>query len=98
MKKIAILLLALSIMMSGCGYKSTTEHELLTIRGGVQVKDYNTTYVEISYQTNDGIVTTLIDELRIAVGTKSKVVLIKGEYEPTVFLSVEDYNKFYNLN
>ena len=98
MKKIAILLLALSITMSGCGYKSTTKHELLTIRGGIRVEGYNTTYAEISYQTNDGIVTTLIDAHQIAVGAESEVVLIKGEYAPTVFLSVKDYNKFYNLN
>ena len=99
MKRIVVLLMTLLILLPGCGgYKETSEHELLTIRGGIHRDGNAGTFVEISYRVNDGIETTIISDTKIAVGEESKVVLREGYTYPIVFLTVDDYNEFYGLN
>ena len=108
-KKIAILFVALLLGCSlfACGYESTQEYDLITIRKYVErdesgvftTKVNETTYIEISYQTPDGIKTVKnLSDSYVYVSEETKVIENEGDLYPKVYLTVDDYNKLYGLS
>lgn len=97
MKKVIVILCLLLILLSGCSreaYEKTTRHEMLTIRP-VTLMPSGYDAAEISYRYNGGILTTTVYLNQIAVGDEAVVIHREGESEPKVYLTPEEYYKFY---
>lgn len=100
------IIIVIVCIMTGCGYESTKEYELLTIRmyteteqsGIFTTKTEEHTYIEVSYQRPDGIVTRTCYPDDIRVSEDTKVVEEEGYMIPKIFLTPEDYNELYGLN
>lgn len=110
--KIKIILLVITCLLvcilTGCGYgyESTKEYELLTIRlyteksqsGIFTTKTDEKTKIEISYKTDNGIITETLSTNDIEVSEETKVIEKKGNVFPTICLTKDDYNELYGLS
>lgn len=109
MKKIKILLISvIALLLVGCGYEETKEYELLTVRryseteesGLFTTKKDTEWYIEYTYQTEDGVQKEDFNEIcthLLNIGEENKVVLEKGDFEPTLYITIEKYEKLYGI-
>lgn len=109
MKKIKILIISvIALLLVGCGYEETNEYELLTVRryseteesGLFTTKKDTEWYIEYTYQTEDGIQKEEFDEDYgyLKIGEENKVVLEKGKFSPTLHITIEEYEKLYEID
>ena len=109
MKRIKILLVSLiALLLVGCGYEETKEYELLTVRrysettesGTFTTKKDTTWYIEFTYQTEEGIQRYDFDETITSymhISEENKVVLEKGDFSPTLHITMEKYKELYEI-
>ena len=103
-----LLVLVMVLILVGCGYEETKEYELLTVRryaeteesGTFTTKKNTTWHIEFTYQTEEGIQKDSIYEATdyyLVVGDENKVVLEKGDYSPTLHITLEMYKELYEI-
>lgn len=105
---IIICVVAFITILTGCGYEETEEYELLTVRrysettesGTFTTKENTDWYIEFTYKTEDGIQKYDFDETftsYLHISEENKVVLEKGDFSPTLYITLEKYKELYGI-